>query len=27
MATRSALINVMTRAADKAARGLRRDFG
>jgi len=27
MATRSALINVMSRAADKAARGLRRDFG
>ena len=27
MATRSALINVMARAADKAARGLRRDFG
>ena len=27
MATRSALINVMTRAADKAARGLKRDFG
>ena len=27
MATRSPLINVMTRAADKAARGLKRDFG
>jgi len=27
MAPRSALINVMTRAAEKAARGLRRDFG
>ncbi|MGH6960557.1 MAG: inositol monophosphatase family protein [Dongiaceae bacterium] len=27
MATRSAIINVMARAADKAARGLRRDFG
>ena len=27
MATRSALINVMSRAADKAARGLKRDFG
>ena len=27
MATRSALITVMTRAADKAARRLRRDFG
>jgi len=27
MATRSALINVMVRAADKAARGLKRDFG
>jgi myo-inositol-1(or 4)-monophosphatase len=27
MATRSALINVMTRAAEKAAKGLRRDFG
>ena len=27
MATRSAIINVMSRAADKAARGLRRDFG
>jgi myo-inositol-1(or 4)-monophosphatase len=27
MATRSALINVMTRAADKAAKALRRDFG
>ncbi|MGD1880553.1 MAG: inositol monophosphatase family protein [Kiloniellaceae bacterium] len=27
MATRSALINVMTKAADKAARGLKRDFG
>jgi myo-inositol-1(or 4)-monophosphatase len=27
MATRSALVNVMIRAADKAARGLRRDFG
>ncbi len=27
MANRSALINVMTRAADKAARRLRRDFG
>ena len=27
MATRSAVINVMTRAADKAARGLKRDFG
>ncbi len=27
MATRSATINVMARAADKAARGLRRDFG
>ena len=27
MATRSALINVMIRAADKAARGLKRDFG
>ncbi|HZT20476.1 MAG TPA: inositol monophosphatase family protein [Dongiaceae bacterium] len=27
MATRSALINVMVRAADRAARGLRRDFG
>jgi len=27
MATRSAIINVMVRAADKAARGLRRDFG
>ena len=27
MATRSALINVMCKAADKAARSLRRDFG
>jgi len=27
MATRSAVINVMIRAADRAARGLRRDFG
>jgi myo-inositol-1(or 4)-monophosphatase len=27
MATRSATINVMARAADKAARGLKRDFG
>ena len=27
MAMRSALINVMCKAADKAARGLRRDFG
>src|SRR5258708_4142028 len=27
MATRSPLINVMPRAADKAARGLKRDFG
>jgi myo-inositol-1(or 4)-monophosphatase len=27
MATRSTLINVMSRAADKAARGLKRDFG
>lgn len=27
MATRSALLNVMTKAADKAARGLKRDFG
>ncbi|MEX2202329.1 MAG: inositol monophosphatase family protein [Dongiaceae bacterium] len=27
MAIRSPLINVMTRAADKAARGLKRDFG
>lgn len=27
MATRSAIINVMARAADKAARGLKRDFG
>jgi myo-inositol-1(or 4)-monophosphatase len=27
MATRTALINVMARAADKAAKGLRRDFG
>ena len=27
MAVRSPLINVMTRAADKAARGLKRDFG
>ncbi len=27
MATRSAVINVMARAADKAARGLKRDFG
>ncbi|MCH8001442.1 MAG: inositol monophosphatase, partial [Proteobacteria bacterium] len=27
MATRSALINVMVRAADKAARKLQRDFG
>ncbi len=27
MATRSAVINVMIRAADKAARGLKRDFG
>ena len=27
MATRTALINVMSRAVDKAARGLRRDFG
>ena len=27
MAPRSALINVMTRAAEKAAKGLRRDFG
>lgn len=27
MATRSALLNVMIRAADKAARGLKRDFG
>ncbi len=27
MATRSAIINVMVRAADRAARGLRRDFG
>ena len=27
MATRSALINVMIRAADKAARSLKRDFG
>lgn len=27
MATRSAVINVMMRAADKAARGLKRDFG
>jgi myo-inositol-1(or 4)-monophosphatase len=27
MATRSALLNVMIRAADKAARSLRRDFG
>lgn len=27
MATRSALINVMTRAAERAAKGLRRDFG
>jgi myo-inositol-1(or 4)-monophosphatase len=27
MATRSAVINVMVRAADKAARGLKRDFG
>jgi myo-inositol-1(or 4)-monophosphatase len=27
MPTRSALINVMVRAADKAARGLKRDFG
>src|SRR5262245_25488852 len=27
MATRSAIINVMVRAADKAARGLKRDFG
>ena len=27
MATRSALINVMVRAADKAARTLKRDFG
>ena len=27
MATRSAVLNVMIRAADKAARGLKRDFG
>ncbi len=27
MATRSPIINVMARAADKAARGLKRDFG
>ena len=27
MATRSALLNVMMKAADKAARGLKRDFG
>ena len=27
MATRSAHINVMVRAADKAARALRRDYG
>ena len=27
MATRSATINVMIRAADRAARGLKRDFG
>ncbi len=27
MATRSPIINVMTKAADKAARGLKRDFG
>ena len=27
MATRSATINVMARAADRAARGLKRDFG
>jgi myo-inositol-1(or 4)-monophosphatase len=27
MATRSTVINVMSRAADKAARGLKRDFG
>ena len=27
MATRSALLNVMMRAADRAARGLKRDFG
>ncbi len=27
MVTRSPLLNVMTRAADKAARGLKRDFG
>src|SRR5262245_53179488 len=27
MATRSAVINVMAKAADKAARSLRRDFG
>lgn len=27
MTTRSAIINVMVRAADKAARGLKRDFG
>ena len=27
MATRSAVINVMAKAADKAARSLKRDFG